>query len=297
MNTDIKAIGWVGVGKMGEPICRNLLKAGFELHVFDIDPARVRSLAQEGAHPASTLAILAHNASVVLSMVPDDRALEAIALGADGLLAKLPEGSIYVDLSTVSPEASQKVADKAAERGIAYICAPVSGSTVLAQSGNLTLLASGPADSYSRLQAIFSPIAATRHYVGDDQQARYLKLAINHLVGSTAALMAEALALGRKGGLDWSMMLDVMGSSVIASPLVKYKLDLLKQREFAPAFSASQMLKDMTLVAEAGKSTGTSMPIAERVVQYFSDYAAHKPHADFFGLVEEVEANSGLKPL
>jgi len=297
LKTGLGGIGWIGVGKMGEPICRNLLKHAFELHVFDIDPERVRGLAEEGAHPASTLAALASKVSVALSMVPDDRALEAIALGADGVLAHLSPGAIYVDLSTVSPEASQKVAAQAAARGIVYICAPVSGSTVLAQSGNLTLLASGPLDSYSRLESVFSAFTSTRHYVGDDQQARYLKLAINHLVGSTAALMAEALALGRKGGLDWSVMLDVMGSSVIASPLVKYKLDLLKQREFAPAFSASQMLKDMTLVAEAGKSTGTSMPIAERVAQYFADYAAHKPHADFFGLVEEVEAKSGLKPL
>jgi len=297
MSTQTKAVGWVGVGKMGEPICRNLLKAGLELHVFDIDPERVRSLQGEGAKPAATLAELAHGVTTVFSMVPDDRALEGIALGPAGLLANLPAGGVYVDLSTVSPEVSLKVAAQAAERNVAYLCAPVSGSTVLAQSAHLTVFASGPAQVYSQLETTFATFAATRHYVGDGQQARYLKLAINHLVGSTAALMAEALALGRKGGLDWSMMLDVMGSSVIASPLIKYKLDLLKQREFAPAFSASQMLKDMTLVADAGKSTGTVMPIADRVAEYFADYAAHKPHADFFGLVEEVEARSGLQPL
>jgi 3-hydroxyisobutyrate dehydrogenase len=290
-------LGWIGLGKMGTPICRNLLAKAFPLAVYDIDPARAGVLAEQGARPAADLAALAAGADVVLSMVPDDDALRTAVLGQGGVLAQMAPGSVYVDLSTVSPRASEEVAAAAEAGGVGYVCAPVSGSTVLAEQAALTVFASGPADAYRRCEPVFAALAARQYYVGTDQQARYLKLAVNHFVGTTAVVMAEALALGRKGGLDWAQMLEVIGASVAASPLVKYKLEPLKQRDFAPAFSAAQMLKDMSLVAGAGAAEGVAMPLAALVRDRYADYAANAAGRDFFGIVEDVEARSGLPPL
>lgn len=294
MTAATTAIGWIGLGKMGEPMAEHLLAKGYSLRVYDLNPQSVQALVAKGAIACASIAELAAASSVVISIVPDDRVLKSVS---EEVLANLAPGATYMDMSTVSPEASVAAGELARQRGVAYICAPVSGSTELARKGVLTVFASGPAEAYQQLETLLSSFAATRHYVGAEHQARYLKLAINHLVGSSAALMAEALSLGRKGGLDWKVMLDVMGNSVIASPLIKYKLDLLASRDFAPAFSAAQMRKDMGLVNQAGQNSGTHMPLAALVAEYFEAYAQQKPDNDFFGLVEAVEAQSDLPPL
>ncbi|MPW19235.1 NAD-binding protein [Paraburkholderia sp. CNPSo 3157] len=288
-------IGWIGLGKMGTPIVRNLLNAGFDVTVYDVDAARIDEAVRLGAHRAEDVRSVARSAHVIFSIIPDDAVLRTIALGGEGLIDSANDGATYVDMSTVSPAASGDVRNAALKRGVGYVCAPVSGSTVLAEKGQLTVFASGPRDSYAQVVPAFQAVSARQYYVGEDQQARYLKLAINHLVGSTAVLLAEALTLGTKGGLDWCDMLDVIGDSVAASPLVKYKLDPLKKRDFSPAFSSRQMLKDMSLVVDAGISAGVPMTAAALVREQFARYAqGDGAELDFFSIVRAVEAQAGL---
>jgi 3-hydroxyisobutyrate dehydrogenase-like beta-hydroxyacid dehydrogenase len=289
------SVGWIGLGKMGTPIVRNLLKAGFAVSVYDVDAKRIAELEAQGAKPAATIAALSASSNIVVSIIPDDDALLKVALGESGVLAHAAPGTVYVDMSTVSPAASVRVRDAAQARGIFYVGAPVSGSTVLAEKAQLTVFASGANDAYERVRPMFDAIAAKQYYVGADEQARYLKLAINHLVGSTAVLLGEALTLGRKGGLDWAQMLAVIGDSVVASPLVKYKLDPLRQRDFSPAFSSRQMLKDMSLVVDAGRDAGVPMAAAALVRDQFSHYASGDgAELDFFSIVRAVEAAAHL---
>jgi 3-hydroxyisobutyrate dehydrogenase-like beta-hydroxyacid dehydrogenase len=288
-------IGWIGLGKMGTPIVRNLLAAGFDVTVYDVDAARVEEAVRLGARRAEDLASVARSAPLVFSIIPDDAVLRNIALGAHGVIENAHDGTVYIDMSTVSPTASGEVRDAARKRGIGYICAPVSGSTVLADKAQLTVFASGPQGAYARALPVFQAMSARQYYVGEDQQARYLKLAINHLVGSTAVLLAEALTLGTKGGLDWAEMLEVIGDSVAASPLVKYKLDPLKKRDFSPAFSSRQMLKDMSLVVDAGAQAGVPMAAAALVREQFAHYAeGDGADLDFFSIVRAVEAQAGI---
>ncbi|SDI60946.1 3-hydroxyisobutyrate dehydrogenase [Paraburkholderia steynii] len=288
-------IGWIGLGKMGTPIVRNLLAAGFDVTVYDVDAERVGEAIRLGAHRAEDVASVARSAPLVFSIIPDDAVLRKVALGTHGVIENANDGAVYIDMSTVSPAASGEVRDAARKRGIGYICAPVSGSTVLADKAQLTVFASGPKDAYGRALPVFQAMSTRQYYVGEDQQARYLKLAINHLVGSTAVLLAEALTLGTKGGLDWAEMLDVIGDSVAASPLVKYKLDPLKKRDFSPAFSSRQMLKDMSLVVDAGAEAGVPMTAAALVREQFARYAqGDGADLDFFSIVLAIEAQAGL---
>lgn len=284
-------IAWIGLGKMGAPMCDHLLSAGYPLRVYDVNEEAAQSFADKGAQPSDSIQALVKGADIVVSMVPDDPVL--LKVGRE-VLEHLSPGKIFVDMSTVSPQASSTVANLAEARGVDYVCAPVSGSTELARKGLLTVFSSGTAEACALLDPVFATFAPTRYQVGTAQQARYMKLAINHMVGATAALMAEALVLGRKGDIEWEVMLEVMGASVIASPLVKYKLDSLKTRNFAPAFTAAQMRKDSGLVHSVCKETGAHMPIAELVYQYFQDYAKNSPDNDFFGVVEVVELKSGI---
>jgi 3-hydroxyisobutyrate dehydrogenase len=292
---DKHQVGWIGLGKMGTPIVRNLLDAGFDVVVYDVDAQRIAEAMQFGARCADDIRSLARTSGKIFSIIPDDEVLRHIALGADGAISNASQGAVYVDMSTVSPAVSEEVRDAARERGIGYVCAPVSGSTVLAKKAQLTVFTSGDNDSYDLALPVLKAMSSRQYYVGQDQQARYLKLAINHLVGSTAVLLAEALTLGTKGGLEWSEMLDVIGDSVVASPLVKYKIGPLKERDFSPAFSSKQMLKDMSLVVDAGTHVDVPMEAAALVRRQFAEYAeGDGGDLDFFSILRAIEMGAGI---
>jgi 3-hydroxyisobutyrate dehydrogenase len=292
---EARRVGWIGLGKMGTPIVRNIMSAGFDVTVFDVDAERVAEAVQQGAHRAEDIRDLARNVDLIFSIIPDDTVLRRIAFGPEGLLDNARGDAVFIDMSTVSPKVSAEIGNGARQRGVGYVCAPVSGSTVLAEKGQLTVFASGDQEAYARALPVLESVSARQYYVGNDQQARYLKLAINHLVGSTAILLAEALALGTKGGLEWRTMLDVIGDSVVASPLVKYKIEPLKARDFSPAFSTRQMLKDMSLVVEAGEQAGVPLPAATLVRDGFASYAeSDGGELDFFSVVRAIEAHAKI---
>jgi 3-hydroxyisobutyrate dehydrogenase-like beta-hydroxyacid dehydrogenase len=278
-------IGWIGVGKMGVPMSKRILNAGFSVKAFDVDLQRVRAAALP---VASSLSELARSTQFVFTMIPDDKALEELVLGA--LANEMQNGQVLVDMSTVSPAASQRCASRLDKAGVDYVRAPVSGSTVLAAAGKLTIMASGPPNAIAACRPFFNAMGEKLFIVGKTEEARYLKLLINLMVGTTATMLAEALVLGEKGGLDWSEMLSVIGQSVVASPLIGYKLEPLKARDFSPAFSGSQMLKDMDLVVKTAETNGLTLPLAELVRMTFQAMQ-ESGHADldFFAAVKVLE--------
>jgi 3-hydroxyisobutyrate dehydrogenase-like beta-hydroxyacid dehydrogenase len=280
-------VGWIGIGKMGTPMSHRLLSAGFPLQAFDVDVERVRSA---GLIAARSLPELVHSVQIVVTMIPDDNALEQLILGPAGLATELQRGQILMDMSTVSAFVSQRCAARLNEMGVGFVRAPVSGSTALAAAGKLTIMSSGPQDAIARCRPLFSAMGEKCFIVGEADEARYLKLLINLMVGASAAMLAEALVFGEKGGLDWSVMLDVVGQSVVASPLIGYKLEPLKKRDFSPAFSGKQMLKDMTLVTKTAEGSGLNLPLTELVRQTFqSMQESGHSDLDFFALVKVLE--------
>lgn len=185
--TTKKPIGWVGLGKMGVPMCLNLVKAGFPVATWNRTESKAKEIVDAGGKLAGSISALAAGADVTISMIADDRALESVALGEEGILASAPPGSIYIDMSTVSPDVSARVAAVATTRNIAYLRAPVSGSTALATAGTLTVLASGPKESFDACCDLFEVMGQKHFHVGPDEQARYLKLVLNMMVGTIAA--------------------------------------------------------------------------------------------------------------
>lgn len=290
-------VGWIGLGKMGVPMAHNALKAGYPLTVYNRSRAKTETLAEAGAAVADSPAALVRAAQIIISMISDDAALAAITEGETGLLQAAKAGSCYIDMSTVSPAASARVAGLAAERGIGYLRAPVSGGVVLAAAGTLTILVSGTAADLERARPLLETMGKKLYHVGEAEQARYVKLALNMMVGVTAAMMGEALAFAERSGMDWDGMLEVIGNSAIASPLVGYKLQPLQQRDFTPTFSAAQMAKDFDLVLEAARETSTPMPLTAMVRQGWSAMiASGRGEDDFFGYVQVMEELSGLTP-
>jgi 3-hydroxyisobutyrate dehydrogenase-like beta-hydroxyacid dehydrogenase len=289
-------VGWIGLGKMGNPMSTLLLKAGYEMTVFDIEPSAMDKLSEQGATAAKSPAGVADRADIVISMIPDDPALEVLAAGPQGLFQSARQDLIYIDMSTVSPSVSARIGEIAAEKGVQYLRAPVSGSTESAVNAALTIFVSGPEDAFVQCRPIFEKLGRKVFHVGPDDQARYLKLLVNMMVGITSAMTAEALVFGNRGGLDWHQMIDMINSSVIASPLIGFKVQLLKERDFSPAFTAAQMAKDFDLALDTGRKMDIPLPLTALVRQlYGAMKATGKGGLDYFGLLAQVEEMAGIK--
>ncbi len=288
-------IGWIGLGKMGIPMSKNLVKAGYPVTVYNRTKEKTKELAAEGAQVADSPRELAAGVDVVISMISDDPVLETVSTGPSGAFEGARTGAIYIDMSTVSPVASGRVAEVAEKKGIKYLRAPVSGSTALATAGTLTIFASGPKDAYDQCVDVFGAMGQKSFHVGAGDEARYLKLLLNMMVGITSAMTAEALIFGERGGMDWTQMIDIISNSVVASPLIGYKAQPLKDRNFTPAFTADQISKDFDIALDTGRSLSVPMPITSLARQFFGAMkATGKGDLDFFGLVTLMEDLAGI---
>jgi 3-hydroxyisobutyrate dehydrogenase-like beta-hydroxyacid dehydrogenase len=290
-----QTIAWIGLGKMGEPMARNLLQAGYSLAIWNRTFTRTRDLAAEGAVAHQDARVAAASADTVFTMVADDAALAALTLTPDGFLNAMRPGSTLVEMSTVSPVVSTKVAEACATVGVQYLRAPVSGSVVMAAAGKLTVIASGPLEAFDRVEPLLALLSQRQFHVGDADEARIVKLVVNHIVGATAAMIGEALAFGEKAGVRRTELLAVLGASAVASPLVGYKIDMLRRRDYAAAFSASQMTKDFGLILDAARDCAAPLPLAVLIQQGFRALIARGDgDADFFKYTELSRDLAGL---
>lgn len=296
MSDLIRRIGFVGLGRMGQPMARNLLKAGFALQVYDVLPDRVAALTALGAQAAGSPREAAAGADLVLSMILDDAVLEAVALAPDGVLAGARPGLIYADMSTVSAGVSARVAAAADAAEIAFLRAKVSGSVQPAEDGALTIFASGPRAAYDACQAPFAALGRRSYYVGAGDEAIYLKLVHSLMVGVTAGLIGEALTFGERGGVDWAQMIDVLDHSALSSPFFNYKAPLLTARDYThPQSTVDVAAKDIDLALADAKRLNIPLPLTAVARELFRSMQARGTGGqDLIGLVRVFEALAGL---
>ena len=230
--TSLPVIGWIGAGRMGVPIAGFILQAGYPLIVSSRSAQNRAKLVAQGAREAASVAECARDADIVFSSVPDDNALRETALGPQGVLANAKRGAIYADTSTVSPAIASEVEREAAARGIDYLRLPISGNAKQALSADLTCFGSGPEAAWNRIKPVLETFSKAQIYLGAGGEAIYMKLVTNLVVVNTAQAIAEALALGRKAGLDWELMLDTLSQSAIASPWLKAKVGTAEAARF-----------------------------------------------------------------
>ena len=268
-------VGWIGVGAMGTPMCTNLLQGGYTVRVFDREPARCAALRPSGAEVAPSLAALASGADVVFSTIFDDEGLRDIVLGTSGVAAHGRAGSVFVDMSTVSPAASASVAPVLAERGIHYLRAPVSGAVPLATSARLSTFVSGPREVFDRVRPLLEHFTAKQSWVGANDEARAIKLTINLLLYMNTAALGEALEFGARAGLDRETMLDAINDSVVASVHYRTKAEPLKRRDYAPVGPIALAMKDMNLALAVAQANGAQLPIARGVHGTLAALAQH----------------------
>jgi 3-hydroxyisobutyrate dehydrogenase-like beta-hydroxyacid dehydrogenase len=264
-------IAWIGLGTIGLPMAARLVKGGFEVRGYDIDAARRSAAAARGVAVTEKL----EGAELLFTSMPTEQALLDLVAGL-----KLG-GALLVETSTIGPEASKKVAEVAGP----YLRSPISGSTALAEAGTLTVFASGPRAAFDNARPALAAFSRAQLWLGEGEEARHAKLAVNLMVAVTAGMMGEALALATRGGIGWEAILDVIGESAVGSPLVKYKLDPLKRRDFTPAASNALVKKDVDLIVAAAQAAGVPVPLAQHMQSIYRDMlAAGRGEEDFFSV-------------
>jgi 3-hydroxyisobutyrate dehydrogenase-like beta-hydroxyacid dehydrogenase len=244
---------------MGTAFAERVLEAGYPLVVHNRTRGKADALVARGATAASSPAELAEAVDVVLTSLADDEALEQVA---EEVLAAARPGTVLVDLSTVSPAASARVAALAGEASVDYLRAPVSGNPSVVRAGKLSLIVSGPRETLERVEPVLLAIGPSIHYVGEGEQARVVKLAINLMIAGLAELMSEALVLGEAAGVSREALLEVMGGSAAGAPFVNYKTEPLLRDDFSATFTTALMEKDIDLVLDVAAKANVDLPLA-----------------------------------
>jgi 3-hydroxyisobutyrate dehydrogenase-like beta-hydroxyacid dehydrogenase len=247
---------------MGTAIAERVLEAGYPLVVHNRTREKAEALEPRGAVVAGSAAELAGQVDVVITSLADDHAFEVVAAEVIGAARA---GTALVDMSTVSPAASARIASRADDASVEYLRAPVSGNPGVARAGNLSIIVSGAREAFQRVEPVIRAIGPTVHVVGDAEQARIVKLALNLMIAGLAQLMSEALVLGEASGVSRADLLEVMGSSAVGAPFVKYKTDPLLRDDFSATFTTALMEKDIDLALDVADRAGVELPVTKEM--------------------------------
>jgi 3-hydroxyisobutyrate dehydrogenase-like beta-hydroxyacid dehydrogenase len=291
------AVAVVGLGNMGEPIAERVLDGRFRLSVWNRTPARAEPLVERGARRLASAADPLREADVCVTVLADDEAVEDVVLAQGGVLSGARQGTTLVDMSTVSVAASERVAQRAALAGVAYLRAPVSGSPVIVREGTLTIIVSGPKELADSLDPLLHAIGPTILYVGEHEAARVTKLLLQILIAGTAELLGEAVVLGEAAGVRREKVLEVIGKSVVGSRFVEYKTQPLIDDDYSATFTTSLMLKDVRLVLDLAAKNDVDLPFAKRVSALLES-AVERGHGDedFIALFRQLQEARSAEP-
>jgi len=270
----MKQIGFIGLGLMGRPMAKNLLKAGFQLTVHSRSQGPVSELAALGATPAASPREVAAASEVVITMVPDAPDVEAVATGPEGILAGAKPGLIHVDMSTISPVATRRIAEMERKARVAMLDAPVSGGTVGAEAGTLSIMVGGDEAAFNACGEVFAAMGKKITYMGPSGAGQTTKACNQVMTGGIYAVMAEALVLAAKSGLDPAKVVDVLSSGAARCWALEVRAPKILKRELNPGFKASMQYKDLNIVAETARAEGVPTPVTALVREMYSAMVA-----------------------
>ena len=290
-------MGFIGLGAMGEPIARNLIKAGHVLKVYNRTRSRAEALAGQGTTVVDTPAA-ACTAGVVASMLADDAAVEGVVFGDNGVLAGLPRGGVHISHSTISVNLSRRLADAHRQREQLFIAAPVFGRPDAAQAARLIVVAAGPSEAVERCHPVLEAIGRKLFVIGTDAPAaNTVKLGGNFLIASMLETLGEAIALMRKSGVDPATFLEIMVGSFFQSPVYENYGKIIAEQRYEPAgFKLRLGLKDVRLMMAAADEAGAPMPIASLIRDnLISGIAQGLGDLDWSAVARVAALKSGLK--
>jgi 3-hydroxyisobutyrate dehydrogenase-like beta-hydroxyacid dehydrogenase len=289
-------IAIVGVGLLGTAVASRLLDAGFEVTGYDSRPDQLARLSPRGLRSATSINDAVADAEAVFTILPSQESVEAVILGGGGLLETMPRSATLIQMSTISPTLTRRLAEAAAAR-LGFLDAPMSGTSAMVERGDCTIFVGGDPSRLAACRPVFAAIAKRTVHVGPVGSASLAKLATNLLVGLNTAALAEALVLGEKGGLAPAALLDILRDSAAASKMVEVRGPLMVERRFEPQMKLDLFLKDFRLMLEEGQRLGVPLPLTSLTQQLCTATAAAGRGAeDLAALITTLQQLAGLRP-
>ena len=291
-----ETLGFIGLGIMGKPMAKNLINAGYSLIVLDINPGPIEELVAMGATAAGTPAEVTKQVKKVITMLPDGPDVEKVVMGENGVLEAATSDTILVDMSSISPTVTNKIAAALEEKGARALDAPVSGGEPGAINGELAIMVGGPEDLFNEIKPIFDVLGKSAVLVGDTGAGQTTKLTNQILVGVHIQAMGEAFLLACKAGCDPIKVFDAIKGGLAGSSVLNAKVPMVVERNFKPGFKIVLHQKDLKNALEAASSLGLSLPVTSQVKGYVDALVDNgKGENDHGGIVQELEAQNNAE--
>jgi len=285
-------IGFIGLGIMGKPMAKNLLKAGYSLVVNDINPAPVKELVAAGAEAASSAKEVAQKTEVLITMLPNSPHVKAAVMGPNGVLEGARPGMIIVDMSSIAPLAAKEVAAKAAEKGVEMLDAPVSGGEPKAIDGTLSIMVGGKKEIFEKCQGFLDKMGTSVVLCGDIGAGNMTKLANQIIVALNIAAMSEALVLGAKAGVDPETIFKAIRGGLAGSTVLEAKVPMVLSGNFKPGFRIELHIKDLANALDTAHELGVPLLLTSQVMEIMQalkvDGKAGNDHAGVVQFYEKL---------
>ena len=293
----MERIGFVGLGKMGRPMAANLARKGNHLAVYDVNPEPCRALAELGAEVGTSISDVAARCGVVFTMLPDSSVVDAVIAGPDGLLAHLPRGSVIVDMSTIDPRVTDRLASAAADRGIGFVDAPVGRLASHADQGESLFMVGAADDVFARVKPLLDAMGTTIHHCGGVGSGMRTKLINNFLAIVSCQLNAEAIALSQRFGLSLEKTLDVIHGTTATNGQLKINWpNKVLKGDTTPGFTIDLAHKDLSLIVDSANAARVPMPMAAAAREAFSTARATGfGGQDFSAMVDALCTLAGIE--
>ncbi len=284
--------GFIGLGIMGKPMAKNLLNAGYQLIVYDLDERPLKELANAGAEVASSPKEVATKADVVVTMLPNSPHVKTAVLGPNGVLEGSRPGMILVDMSSIAPLAAKEVAAKLAEKGVEMLDAPVSGGEPKAIDGTLSIMVGGKKEVFDRCFEMLSKMGTSVVLCGEIGAGNTTKLANQIVVALNIAAMSEALVLGAKAGVDPEVIYKAIRGGLAGSTVLDLKAPMVLNGNFKPGFRIELHIKDLANAIETGHEVGVPLPLTSQVMEIMQalkvDGKAGNDHGGIIQFYEKI---------
>ena len=289
-------IGFIGLGIMGKPMAKNLLKAGHELVVFDIFEGPVEALVRAGAVAGASPKDVASKAYVILTMLPDSEQVKEVVLGAGGVIEGARAGAIVADMSSIAPHVSREIAAALAKRGIRMLDAPVSGGEPKAIDGTLSIMVGGAQKDFDEMLPIFKAMGSSAVLTGSSGAGSITKLANQIIVQINIAAVAEALVLACKAGVDPELVYKAIRGGLAGSTVLEAKAPMMMDRNFVPGGKVQINLKDLGNVLETSRDVDVELPLTGFVMGILQSLKAEgKSELDHAAIVQYYEKQAGVE--
>jgi 2-hydroxy-3-oxopropionate reductase len=289
-------IGFIGLGIMGKPMAKNLLKTGYELVVFDVVEAPLKEVVAAGAKAATSPKDVASQCEIIITMLPNSPHVKKAILGKDGVIEGVKSGSIVVDMSSIAPLASREVAAELAAKGVELLDAPVSGGEPKAVEGTLAIMVGGKQEIFDKVKDILLKMGSSAVLCGDIGAGNVTKLANQIIVALNIAAMSEALVLATKAGVDPEKVFDAIKGGLAGSTVLNAKAPMVLQGNYKPGFRIELHIKDLQNALDTAHEISSPIPLTSQVMEMMQAMKVDgKQTEDHGGLIQFYEKLAGIK--